>query len=284
MAEVECSNLSEPTFVFTDDLYGEYLDLVRLSGVTEDHIKEVNRMLTRYKKYILFKIDKQKTLNYLKKIQQQYSISYYKKQSYQILKFLKYLKIEWADDIKLPKNPVYKPQRYSWNDVVNTLDHFSSNPQYLRLKALVLLGASSGLRAEELYQLKPEDIDINSNTVNVNHNPNNGQTTKTGFSRVSFFTEQAREALTEYMDWYSTTTEYSTLFPQTTITRLFKDAPIRVKHLRKIFSQEWDRRGGPTGVKKILMGHSLRNDVDLMHYNSQSTEDLKKIYLGVMER
>jgi integrase/recombinase XerD len=41
---------------------------------------------------------------------------------------------------------------------------------------------------------------------------------------------------------------------------------------------EWDRRGGPTSIKKILMGHSLKGDVDLMHYNCQSEEDLKRVY------
>jgi integrase/recombinase XerD len=66
------------------------------------------------------------------------------------------------------------------------------------------------------------------------------------------------------------------------MTHLFKGAPIRVKDLRKFFSQEWDRRGGPTSIKKILMGHSMRGDVDLMHYNCQSEEDLKKIYDKVM--
>jgi hypothetical protein len=30
------------------------------------------------------------------------------------------------------------------------------------------------------------------------------------------------------------------------------------------------------------MGHSLKGDVDLMHYNCQSEEDLKKIYDKVM--
>ena len=73
------------------------------------------------------------------------------------------------------------------------------------------------------------------------------------------------------------------LFSQSHISRLFKDAPVHVKDLRKFFSQEWDRRGGPTSIKKILMGHSLRGDVDLMHYNCQSEEDLKKIYDKVMD-
>ena len=77
-------------------------------------------------------------------------------------------------------------------------------------------------------------------------------------------------------------TNLNTLFPQRTTERAFKDSPIRVKDLRKGFSQEWTRRHGDTGVKKLLMGHSLRNDVDLMHYNYQSEEDLKAIYDKVM--
>jgi integrase/recombinase XerD len=49
------------------------------------------------------------------------------------------------------------------------------------------------------------------------------------------------------------------------------------KNLRKYFSQEFNRIGGPTSIKKILMGHSLKGDVDLMYYNAQSEEDLKNI-------
>jgi len=58
--------------------------------------------------------------------------------------------------------------------------------------------------------------------------------------------------------------------------RVFQSTPIQVKDLRKFFSQEWDRRGGPTSIKKLLMGH--RKDVDLKHYNAQSEGDLKNIY------
>lgn len=39
-----------------------------------------------------------------------------------------------------------------------------------------------------------------------------------------------------------------------------------------------DRRGGPTSIKKILMGHGPKGDVDLNHYNAQSEENLKRIY------
>jgi len=36
------------------------------------------------------------------------------------------------------------------------------------------------------------------------------------------------------------------------------------------------------GIKKILMGHSMRGDVDLLHYNAQSEEDLSEVYKRTM--
>lgn len=87
-----------------------------------------------------------------------------------------------------------------------------------------------------------------------------------------------------YLTYFKDDRQLKHLFSQSHITRLFSDAPIQVKDLRKYFSQEWDRRGGPTSIKKIIMGHSLKGDVDLMHYNYQSEEDLKRIYDKVMNK
>ena len=69
------------------------------------------------------------------------------------------------------------------------------------------------------------------------------------------------------------------LFSKRQCERKFADTSLQVKDLRKFFSQEWDRRGGPTTIKKLLMGH--RGDVDLKHYNSQNEQDLRDIYDSV---
>lgn len=68
------------------------------------------------------------------------------------------------------------------------------------------------------------------------------------------------------------------MFGQTHIQRLFRNAPISVKDLRKFFSQEWERLNGSYAVKEILMGHSLKRSVDLQHYTYLDADDLKKIY------
>jgi integrase/recombinase XerD len=201
---------------------------------------------------------------------------------YQILKFLSHLGIDWAKDIELPSDPNYTPKRFTREVIQQTLSHFEYNQYFKQVKAIVLLGASSGMRAEEMYQLNLNDIDFDNRIVHINHVPANGQRTKTQRSRVSFFTEEAEQAFLEYLEYFQSDNRLDRLFSQTHMTHLFNRAPIRVKDLRKYFSQEWDRRGGPTSIKKILMGHSMRGDVDLMHYNYQSEEDLKKIYDKVM--
>ena len=219
---------------------------------------------------------------YYKKLKQDNSITYYRKKVYQIRKFLTFLHLNWANDIKLPSEPFYLPKRITIMDIDDTLSYFKNNKYFLQLKALIFIGISSGMRAEELYQLTIEDIDLDNRIVHINHNPQNGQSTKTKHSRISFFTEETGMAIDEYIAYFNYDRNLKQLFSPSHISRLFRDAPIKVKDLRKAFSQEWDRRGGQTSIKKILMGHSLKGDVDLMHYNAQSEGDLKKIYDKIM--
>jgi integrase/recombinase XerD len=265
-----------------NEALSEYLEIIKLKGLTNRHINEVIRYLTGYLHYTNYRIDKTKSLQYFAYLKDNYSISTYRKETYQILKFLRYLKIGWTDEIKLPPDPIYYPKYISKDMIESTINYFRNHEYYLRFKALIYLGIDSGLRAEELYQLTPEDIDIKNQLVRVKHDPINGQSTKTKLSRVSFFTNSTKHILSEYLYYLDTNSNLSKLFPQRWVERKFSKAPIRVKHLRKFFSQEWDRRGGPTSIKKILMGHSLKGDVDLMHYNYQSEEDLKQIYDKVM--
>jgi integrase/recombinase XerD len=258
------------------------MNIVELSGITIGHKKEVTRSLENYLNHIGWKIDKTKSLEYFKLLMSKCSIAYYKKQMYQIRKFLIHLGVEWIKDIKLPSDPIYIPKRIGITDIHKTLEYFHEHPHHKQFKALILLGASSGLRAEEIYQLNPNDIDIENRILYVNHNPKNHQSTKTQRSRISFFNNEAQLALKEYLDYFNNGSNLKTLFSQTHLTHQFRKAPIKVKQLRKFFSQEWERRGGSSGIKKLLMGHSLKGDVDLMHYNAQSEEDLKNIYDRVM--
>jgi len=75
---------------------------------------------------------------------------------------------------------------------------------------------------------------------------------------------------------FSGLSQGSPLFGEKHIQHAFNSAPIQVKDLRKYFSQQLGRNGGPTSIKNMLMGHS--DDIDSLHYNHQNINDLKQIY------
>ncbi len=269
----------------TEDTYKQYLDVIEINGICNEWKYSIDRcILQPYFRQLNWKISFSKTLDYLKTLKNKHTLSYYRKHVYQIRKFLEYNGVVWASKLNPPPEPQYIPKRISSDAIQDTISNYHDNEYYLQVKAIILLGTTSGMRAEELYQLTLDDINLDTRSVMINHNPNNGQSTKTKRSRISFFTDEARHALTEYIEFYQNNNGLKCLFSQTHVERLFRNgkASIQVKDLRKYFSQIWDRNGGATSIKKILMGHSLKGDVDLMHYNAQSPEDLKKIYDKVM--
>jgi len=276
------ADLDKENLRVSTDRLDEFIGFRKIEGICEEWVYLTRYFLTNYLDELNWTIDKKKTIEYLNTIRKNYSITYYRKITYQIRKFLTFLHLDWSKDINPPSEPTYIPKRITKENIDNTLKYFEGNGYYLQLKSLILLASASGLRAEELYQLTTEDIDLDNRIVHINHNPQNGQSTKTKQSRISFFNNEAQKALKEYLIYFRENVHLKVLFSQSHITRLFRNAPIQVKDLRKFFSQEWDRRGGPTSIKKILMGHSLKGDVDLMHYNAQSEDDLKKIYDKVM--
>jgi len=260
----------------------EFLKLRKIEGNSKLWLYQIEIFLEKYLDYVKWKINKETTLEYISMLQEKYSIAFYKKNVYQIKLFLAYLGTEWQSLIKLPNDPEYVPKRVALEDIRNTLTHFEKHQYYRQIKAIVLLGTTSGMRAEELYQLQPQDIDIEKQMVKINHNPNIGQTTKTQRSRISFFNQDAKKSLSEYLEYFNNGNGLGVLFGHSHLSHLFRDSPVKIKDFRKFFSQEWDRRGGPTSIKKILMGHSVKSDVDLQFYNFQSEDDLKKIYDRVM--
>jgi integrase/recombinase XerD len=262
--------------------FDKYIARRDIEGLSNQWQNQCMQWLKDYLDIVSWKIDEDKTLAYYKQLKETLSVTYYRKKVYQIRRFLEYLKVEWASTIKLPPEPECFPKRLSQDMIQDTLLNYETHHFFKQIKAVILLGCSSGLRAEELYQLTLKDIDLENRLVHINHNPKNRQTTKTQRSRVSFFNLDAKKALSEYLEYFNNNYDLKVLFCQSHLTRIFKDSTIKIKDFRKLFSQEWDRRGGPTSIKKIIMGHSLKSDVDLMHYNYQSEEDLKKIYDKVM--
>ena len=254
----------------------EYISLREIEGNSEEWIERIRAWLIEFLDYTQWKIDKKKTFEFLKKKMQIYTVTTYRKMLFQIRKFLLYLNIDWAREIKAPSQPEYRAKKISLEDIQNTIRYVSKFG--IRYVALTLLGATSGMRAEEMYQLKPEDIDLENRIVYINHNPQKGQTTKTKKSRIAIFNGETKEVLERYLETFNSNSRYKYLFSKSECERVFRNAPIQVKDLRKFFSQEWERRGGSYAVKEILLGHSLKKSIDLSHYTYLDENELRRIY------
>ncbi len=48
--------------------------------------------------------------------------------------------------------------------------------------------------------------------------------------------------------------------------------------MREFFAQEGDRRNYNATIKKLLMGHSIRYDINALHYSHHTVDGLQKAY------
>jgi integrase len=223
----------------TEDELKQYLDVLEINGIGNEWKYSVDKcILQPYLQHLHWHITFRDTLEYLKILKDKHSLSYYRKEVYQIRKFLEYHGIGWSKKLNPPPEPQYLPKRITSDAIKDSLSHFENNEYFLQVKAIILLGTTSGMRAEELFQLTLDDIDLDNRIVRINHNPDNGQSTKTKQSRISFFTEEAKHALTDYIGFYQHHNGLKCLFSQTHIERLFRfgKASIQVKDLRKYYT------------------------------------------------
>jgi len=65
----------------------------------------------------------------------------------------------------------------------------------IKRKSLFMMSCTSGLRIKELLSLKLNDIDMNNRSIRIRD-----ETTKKGYSRTTFFTEEAKEYLKRWLD------------------------------------------------------------------------------------
>ena len=66
----------------------EFITTIELNGVTDEHIYNIRLILRHYLKAVNYKLDKDSNFSYLKYLKNRYSIAHYRKQLYQIKKFL----------------------------------------------------------------------------------------------------------------------------------------------------------------------------------------------------
>jgi integrase len=176
----------------------KHIKLLKISGLSEKWLSDIRRIIADYLDYLEWTTDKNKTLDYFAHLQKKLAVGNYRKHVFQVRKFLEYLGVEWSKQIKPPGEQEYTAKCVTTKDIQSTIKYFDGQEYYKQFKAVVIIGCTSGLRAEELYQLTIDDINLGKKTVRINHDPHNGQSTKMGKSRVSFFADETKETLTDY--------------------------------------------------------------------------------------
>jgi integrase/recombinase XerD len=261
-----------------------------LAGVSEEHIKKTKSRLIRISEDLCYSCNLNDIIIYINKLKREFAPATYRKYILDLRRILSEINAPFVDDLKLPSTPKRRKIVIRTNhirELLNQAEQLKFRSETLRLKAGILVAATSGLRSEELYKLTLNDIDLPERTIHIR-----AEIAKDYEDRVSFFSKEAQGALNEYLEEVKLKTKF--LFSKNTVIKDFRKLKLkigrelfRMKHCRKFFSQQSDRLGLPTSVKKMLMGHvvsseeyvALRGvDVDLEHYDFQDEEDLKKIY------
>ena len=111
-------------------------------------------LLTQYFKYCDYELTKNMTLQYLNQIMHIYSQATYRKRVLQIRKWLRFLNLNYLDNMKMPSEPSYFPIYISIEDINHALQYFNNHSYEKQGKALIMLGAYTGLRSSEIYRLK----------------------------------------------------------------------------------------------------------------------------------
>jgi len=249
------------------------------------YVNAMKRRLIRFSEWCSYSCNLNDIIIYINEIKSKYSFSELHKTILAIRMLMREINAPFADKIKLPKQPkrrkkIIKVQHIK--QLLKLVEQLNHESMKLRTKAAILIAATSGVRAEELYKITADDIDLENRTIYLS-----AEITKDFEDRVTFFSEEAKAALIEYLNNVERRTPK--LFSESNIKRAFQqlNTHLRVKHMRKFFSQQSDRLGMPTAIKKILMGHVVGDDefviprgsdVDLSHYDFQDEEELKKIY------
>jgi integrase len=194
------------------------------------------------------------------------------------------LKVFFRDFLKAPEvvasfkfpHQVFKPKQIVNKEQVKQFYECLDTPKE---KALFMLYATTGLRRDEILSLKPEDIDFSKRMITPNNH--NGETKK---SWVSFYNEEAEQALKEYLE-KKKASRSKRLFPMqreeaVELWRVARDKTgidITPQKLRQWFCSEMLRLGVSETYVDAFCGR-VPKSVLARHYTDFSPEKLIEIY------
>jgi integrase/recombinase XerD len=194
------------------------------------------------------------------------------------------LKVFFRDFLEMPEvvasfkfpHQVFKPKQIVSKEQVK---QFYNCLETSKEKALFMLYATTGLRRDEILSLKPEAIDFGKRMITPGNHM--GETKK---SWVSFYNEEAEQALQQYMKTKKPSRSQR-LFPmqRDEVVELWKAArnktgiEITPQKLRQWFCSEMLRLGVSETYVDAFCGR-VPKSVLARHYTDFSPEKLEEIY------
>ncbi|ALM76044.1 hypothetical protein TBCH5v1_2143 [Thermococcus barophilus] len=279
-------------YVITEEDIDKLFLEFEAKGVTLAHKRSVEYIITMFLKeatketqgkYIFTMKDLK---DYLNTLRSTYSVSFYRKNITYLKKLFRIAGIELAESLKAPTEFNVDSTIVTVDDInqfiqlVDSLhisNHFEDQKRDQFVTAMLLM-AVSGMRVSELERVPLKEIDFENRRIYLKT-----YQTKTRQTRVTFFTQEVQELLEDYIRTYNPNMNQ----PLATIPQMqrpfrrkssLRNQKLRPKHMRKFFAQEWDRRNGNATIKKLLMGHSIRYDINALHYSHHTVDELQESY------
>ena len=232
---------------FTEQDILDIVNALKIANRDKSYIEDVERKLYKFAEYTNWKFDFNDVTEFFESVKY-YSSSNYRKYVLHVRRLLKNLGVPYWNNIVLPKVP--KSQKIIikknlvrrvilnlWNlRDVNKITKF-------RIISAFILGATSGLRSEEIYNLTSDDIDLDNRVVYVRfgENASTNKTVKDYEERVAFFNHETQVIIRYFFEIYDGKKE---IFNQRSIEYIYERFPgslringldIRLKHMRKFF-------------------------------------------------
>ncbi len=268
--ETKCEVLRDKIPRFADWLR---VDEVKSKRTVQDYTQKIRFILNHIPSF-----DYGKIREFLKSLQEQRSPETYSSYLKALKNFTRFLGCpQLVSSYKFPRSPFQPKPIWSKQD----LKTFYEALPTLRMKTYFLITASSGLRKNEVLELKFADIDFNKRMIIPKGHIGNSK-----HSWVSFYNEEAEEVLRKYLDLMTVFQKSKgKLFPISSRdfqlewkeARVRTGLQIKVKDLRDWFCQEMGELGVSDRFIDAFCGRTPKS-ILARHYSDYSPERLKRIY------
>lgn len=266
-----------------------YVSYLRTGDKSEKYVDNKERAIKSFLESIDYDVTEQSTIEYLVSLNEKYENKRTRKNKIQHIRgfLVSHLGLSWAESIEMPNPPrTGKNKNVNVGDIEKQLQRFkeanTGEKSKVSAKVAYLIGASTGLRASQIYRLDRDQINLDERTIYLPEDKNN-------LSRRVIFNKQTREAIERYDKYLKEYREQNgkdnsdSYIPSLAYLRRNTEGKtkIHLKDTRNFFVQYWKSQGGDTEDRRELMGR-LKNDIDRMHYRNQDLDALRESYDEVM--